>query len=209
MLTELYGIKKPQIQIIGWHIDHDFFHPMSDTVLKAQICSAGMANRDYATLVEAIRDVEIDLKIAADSPWFNYALNVSPETTNERVEIKSYGTYKDLRQLYAESLFVVVPLFDVPFSAGYTVILEAMAMGKAVIVARIKQKDDFLIESYNGLYYTPGDSQELKARIKYLLAHPAEAIKMGENGRRRVIENYTLDHYVQQMRDAVSGKIVL
>jgi hypothetical protein len=34
----------------------------------------------------------------------------------------------------ARSSVVVVPLFDVDFHAGITTILEAMAMGKAVIV---------------------------------------------------------------------------
>jgi glycosyltransferase involved in cell wall biosynthesis len=204
MLMNRFGVNIDKIQLIYWHIDHNFFRPMMDVQIKNQICSAGMASRDYATLIAAIRDLDIEVKIAADSPWFKQELNISQNDLPPRVEVRSYGTYQALRNLYAESLFVVIPLFDVPFSAGYTVILEAMAMGKTPIVSRIKQQDDFIIDGWNGLYVEPGNISELHSRIQFLLQNPDEAKRMGDNARKTIEDRFTLNHYVQRMCTAVN-----
>jgi glycosyltransferase involved in cell wall biosynthesis len=166
-----------------------------------------MASRDYATLVAAAKELDIDIKIAADSPWFRQELNISAEVLPPRVEARSYQTYQALRHLYAESRLVVVPLLDVPFSAGYTVILEAMAMGKAVIVSRIKQRDDFIIDGWNGVYVTPGDVAGLRDRIRFLLDRPDEVRRLGANARMTVEERFTLDHYVERVREGLAHTI--
>lgn len=203
ILTGRYGIDPARVEVIDWHVDAQFFRPDLDVPVREQICSAGMASRDYATLVAAVRDLPIDVKIAADSPWFKQEINIAESDLPPRVEARSYGTYAALRRLYAESLFVVVPLLNVEFSAGYTVILEAMAMGKAVIVSRIKQRDDFVMEGHSGYYVEPGNVEQLRERILHLLAHPDETRRLGANGRSIVEQRYTLDDYVQRTQEAV------
>jgi glycosyltransferase involved in cell wall biosynthesis len=204
MLAAYPGISTNKIRLIYWHVDHHFFAPMPDVPIKDQICSAGMASRDYATLVTAAADLDIDVKIAADSPWFHQKLNIVAEKVSPRVVVRSYQNYQSLRYLYAESRFVVVPLLDVPYSAGYTVILEAMAMGKAVIVSRIKQRDDFIIDGWNGLYVDPGNVIELREKICFLLKRPEEAARLGMNARKTVEEHFTLSHYIQRMEEDIN-----
>ncbi len=203
ILIARYGIDPSRIQVIHWFVDARFFTPCPDAPVCDQICSAGMASRDYATLVAAAKDLPVDVKIAADSPWFRQAVNIADGDIPARVEVRSYGTYAALRQLYAESLFVVVPLLDVEFSAGYTVILEAMAMGRAVIVSRIKQQDDFVVDGWNGFYVEPGNVEQLRERIRFLLDHPEEAKRLGANGRAMVEERFTLDKYVGLMQETL------
>jgi len=205
ILIDRYDIDPSHIQVIRWFVDTHFFAPQPDAPIRDQICSAGMASRDYATLVAAARDLPVDVKIAADSPWFRQAVNIADDDIPARVEVRSYGTYASLRQLYAESLFVVIPLLDVDFSAGYTVILEAMAMGKAVIVSRIKQQDDFVVDGWNGYYVEPGNVGQLRERIRRLLDHPEEAKRMGANGRAMVEERFTLDKYVEVMGESLQN----
>lgn len=207
ILTEEYNIPKERVQIIYWHVDHNFFQPLGSKVIPQQICSAGMACRDYATLVESTRNLDVDVRIAADSAWFRQDVNISKENLPERVIIRSYENYMALRQLYDESLFVVVPLLNVNFSAGYTVILEAMSMGKPVIVSEIQQKDDFIINGENGFYVKPGDVEELRNRMQYLLDNPEEVERMGRCARKRVIENFTYTHYLHFMRIAITEAI--
>lgn len=205
MLQERSAKSGDRIQLIYWHVDHEFFRPMPEVPVSSQICSAGMAMRDYATLIAAARGLDIDVKIAADSPWFQQALNIDSGSLSSRVEARSYGNYEKLRQLYAESQLVVVPLLNVNFSAGYTVILEAMAMGKAVIVTKIGQRDDFIVDGWNGLYVRPGDVEDLRAKLSFLLEHPEEVKRLGENARKTVEERFTLRHYLERMETAVAG----
>jgi glycosyltransferase involved in cell wall biosynthesis len=207
-LSRRYGIPSDRLQVIYWHVDHHYFRPDPTATVRNQICSAGMASRDYATFLRATRDIDVDVRIAADSPWFRQRLNISADDLSARVEVRSYGSYAALRRLYAESLFVVVPLLDVDFSAGYTVILEAMAMGKAVIVSRITQRDDFVVDGWNGFYVTPGDPEALRERILHLLQNPDEARRLGANGRKAVEARFTIARYIKMVQQALDPSAV-
>ncbi len=198
-LQVCYRIPRDRLQTICWHVDHRFFSPTMPPPVPTLICSAGMASRDYETLVTAVSDLPVQLKIAADSPWFQQALNIRIDALPSNVEVRSYGTYTALRDLYAQSAFVVVPLENVAYAAGYTVVLEAMAMGKAVIVTRTRQPDDFIIEGKTGFRVPPGDADTLRERIQYLLDHPEAAQTMGGEGRRRVEQHFTIDHFVESI----------
>jgi FkbM family methyltransferase len=204
MLRDRYGVPADRIAVVHWHVDHRFFHPQSGAdAQERRICSAGMASRDYATLLEAARDLDVELKIAADSPWFQQTLNVTPESAGPKVEIRSFRTHSALSDLYASSRFVVVPLLDVDRAAGISVILEAMAMGKAVIATRTMSPDDLIVDGRNGFHVKPGDSAELRERMRYLLDHPDEAERMGSEGRRMVEQHFTIEGYIDQLRKAL------
>lgn len=203
-LREQYGIPADRIEVVHWHVDHRFFHPQAGAAGQGRrICSAGMASRDYATLLQATQGLDVELKIAADSPWFQSALNVTPESAEPNAEIRSFGTHSALRDLYASSRFVVVPLLDVDRAAGISVILEAMSMGKAVIATRTSSPDDLIVDGRNGFHVKPGDSAELRQRMQHLLDHPDEAERMGCEGRRMVEEHFTIEGYIDRLREAI------
>jgi len=90
-----------------------------------------------------------------------------------------------------------MPLYPVNFQAGVTAILEAMAMGKAVLCTRTPGQTDVVIEGETGLYIPPGDPAALRQAIEHLLAHPEEAARMGANGRNIIETRMSLDRYVQ------------
>jgi glycosyltransferase involved in cell wall biosynthesis len=201
-LRERYHIPQTRIELVNWHVDHRFFRPQAGSPSRGSrlICSAGTASRDYATLVEAARGLDLELRIAADSTWFRERLNVDSMGAGSEVQIRSVGTFSALRDLYASSRFVVVPLLNVDRAAGISVILEAMAMGKAVIASSTRTPDDLIVDGHSGLRVRPGDAAELRERITYLLDHPEEAERMGSEGRRMVEECYTIEAYVQQLK---------
>ncbi|MCU0489997.1 MAG: glycosyltransferase, partial [Chloroflexaceae bacterium] len=139
-----YGITDDKIIVTSCAIDQQFFRPMPEVTVKHQICSAGRADRDYALFIEATRGLGVEVKIDANSAWWQEDLNIAVDKLPDHVEVFLGRTTMQLRQLYAESKFVVVPIKHVPFAVGYTVALEAMAMGKPVIMTRTGQPGDFL-----------------------------------------------------------------
>lgn len=169
---------------------------------RRQICAVGLEFRDYPTLIEAVRDLDVEVVIAAASPWSKRADTTAGREIPPNVRVQRFSQY-DLRQLYADSCFLVMPLYDVPFQAGVTALLEAMAMERAVICSRTSGQTDVVVEGETGVYVHPGDAKVLRAAIKHLLSHPEEAARMGRAGRVRVEHEMSLDRYVERLNQYV------
>ncbi|HEX2909272.1 MAG TPA: glycosyltransferase family 4 protein [Chloroflexia bacterium] len=204
LLIKEHYVKPEQIYYLLLHVDHNFFSPMPNVPVRNQLCSTGMASRDYATLVKAATGMDIDVIIDAGSQWFDEKLNFKDSDLPSNVRRIRSPTLKDVRQLYAESQFVVVPLKDVSFTVGLTVILEAMAMGKAVIATKVQQHEDFIEEGKNGAYVEPENVEDLREKIRYFQEHPEEVRRMGEYARKCVEQKYTLEHYVERLSEAIN-----
>jgi hypothetical protein len=169
--------------------------------------------------------------IAAASHWSPHKNNATGDVP-ENVEVTSLN-YTDLRELYARSAFVMMPLRDIDNQAGITVILEAMAMGKALVVTASRGQRDVvrgrlcnadgphgepvhgpapfgvtgeLAEAETGLYVPPGDAAAMRAAVQYLLDHPEEAARMGANGRRLVEQHMNLDLFTERVAAIVRGE---
>jgi glycosyltransferase involved in cell wall biosynthesis len=204
LLRDQYQVDPAKIELIDYHVDHRFYQPMPEVPVKHQICSAGMTFRDYATLLRATRGLGVPVKIEAQSAWFNDGVNFSPDEIHDQVEICNYGTSAGLRSLYAESEIVVVPLQNVPVVAGFSTLLEGMAMGKPVIASRINMIGSFIEDGVNGFLVTPERPDELREKLSYLLEHPEEARRMGERARQSVEQHFTLEHYTQRIYTTIA-----
>jgi len=187
-------------------VDEQFWRPMGEQP-KQLICAVGSEARDYATFINAVKGIDVDVEIAIGSSVLARTdevarpLHVAGLPPNVRVLQDLNHT--QLRQLYCRSRFVVVPLQDVDSDCGVTVIAEAMAMGKAVIVSRSRGQIDLIRDGEQGIYVRPGDPSALRAAIEYLSANPNEAERMGRAGRALVEKRLTLDQYVAQLAEIV------
>ena len=244
---------KERMILLPMFADTEFWRPpepsnsnsdiVATTTQRPIIFSAGLERRDYPTLFAAVRDLDLDVHIAAAS-----AAAIQRDAADRRtrgtgtrlsdlpsnVFIKSCN-YVEMRQLYAAARFVVVSVVETDDSAGLTVILEAMAMGKAVIVSGTRGQTDVIRDPRNngrglvkrewwpgfldnpevadtlgrlptGFYVTPGDPDELREMIQYLLNHPEVAEELGRNGRRVIEEYFTLEAFAQRHAAAILGK---
>src|SRR5262249_3884015 len=122
------------------------------------------------------------------------------------VTVRKFTQY-ELRQLYADSRFMVMPLEDVKFQAGVTAILECMAMERAVICSRVSGQTDVVVEGENGRYVAPGDPLALRAAIERLLSRTEEASQLGTGGRQLIERQMNLDSYVQGLTDVLDETI--
>lgn len=179
--------------------DHVFWKPTGQEQERL-ISSAGMTYRDYGTLVEAVRGLDVKVQLAAFSPWVNPKIAPPVDGVPDNVTFTRLPSDK-LSDLYARSLFVVVPLRQTNSQAGSLVIYEAMAMGKAVIATATRGEKalDLVKEGETGLFYNPGDAEGLRKAIQRLLDSPDEAKRMGEAGRLIVEQGLNLDQYLDDM----------
>lgn len=207
-IEERWKISADRVVYTPFMVDAKFFAPdqakesdfMSSLpeLRRPLICSVGLEFRDYPTLLAAVRDVDVQVIVAAASPWSKRSDSTAGEDVPDNVIVRRFTQY-ELRDLYAASQFVVVPLFDVGFQAGVTTILEAMSMEKAVICTRTEGQTDVVTEGDTGLYVPPGDPDILRAAIESLLENPREADRMGENGRKQIVQSMSLAQYVKRL----------
>jgi glycosyltransferase involved in cell wall biosynthesis len=195
------GMAADKVEIVLHPADHHFWRPMS---LRQErlIASAGLEFRDYPTLISAVRDLDAKLTIAAASPWSRRKNETSGVDMPSNVTVARHS-YLELRDLYARSGFVVVPLRDTDFQAGSLVMYEAMACGRAVIASKTRGQADILQEGVTGLYVRPGNAADLRGALERLLTNPDDADRMGRSARAMVQDGLNLDEYVARVASVV------
>ncbi|MCC6178396.1 MAG: glycosyltransferase [Chloroflexi bacterium] len=187
--------------------DHSFWHPLGHRA-EGVICSAGLEFRDYPTLIQAAGSLDLQVDIAAASPWSQRADMSGRTFLPENVHV-GRRSYAELRELYDRAAFVVVPVFDVDFQAGSLVMYEAMAMGKAIVATRTRahQAGEILRDGETGLLVPPDDPRALRSAIHYLQRSPDEAARMGRTARRLVEDGLNHEQYVRAMLDVIAGRL--
>jgi len=200
------GIAPDVAPLIAFHADDRFWRPLTGVAEDpALVSSAGLEWRDYPTLMDAARSLPAaSFRFAAASPWSKHQNETERRELPANVEARRYD-YAGLRDLYARSAVVAVPLYENDFQAGVTTLLEAMSMGKAVVVTRTTgQGADVIRDGENGLTVAPGDAVGWRDSIGRLLADEPLRRRLGHSARRWVEENATLDLWAGRIAAAVS-----
>ncbi len=213
LLVEFSKISPARIVVIPHLVDHNFWRPMNEAT--DSICSVGDSRRDYATLIEAVRGLDIRCNIAtriklgeADNPdWSATSRSLAKVSSLPDNVFCKPASLTELRALYARAKFVIIPLLPSFRDNGITVVTEAMAMGKAIICSRIQGQIEFLEDGVTGIFVPPGDPQALREAIQYLWDHPDVAAQMGREGRRRAEEVFKLTQFVTNVRQIVDDVI--
>jgi glycosyltransferase involved in cell wall biosynthesis len=207
-LDEL-GYSPDRVLLTSFMVDTNFWRPGHVAVAtrpRPLVCAAGQELRDYPTLIDAVRGLDADVTIAAVSPWSKRADSSAGMDIPPNVDVRGFDLF-ELRQLYADASFVVVPLEETDFQAGITTILEAMAMGKAVVCTRTTGQTDAIVDGENGRYVPPGDADALRRTIEALLEDPAEAARLGAGGQRWVSEHADIEAYASRLASIVAGDV--
>lgn len=151
-LPAVAHVPSDKVIVLPYQVDCRFFTApaRSDSGADSRyIMAVGLDSRDYSTLFEAVRGLDVEVKIIAGSMWasstFSADGNLPPNVT---VIAGDQGrlSYGQLRTLYAEAALAVIPLAESPYQKGITAIQEAMAMGLPVIVTRTTGQSDVVID---------------------------------------------------------------
>lgn len=202
-----FGVAPGRVVRSTFMVDAAFFDPSAVTAAPRRLISAaGLERRDYPTMMAAVDGVDVDVVIAAASPWSKWADSSADRPPPANVTIERLSLF-ELRDLYAASQFVVVPLDDVEFQAGITAILEAMAMGKAIVCTRARGQTDTVIDGQTGIYVAPGDVGGMRSAIERLLDDAAEATRLGEAAREWVLANATIERYADALAGVVTDSL--
>jgi len=136
--------------------------------------------------------------VAGDSPphWRAYGAMIRelPAHLGIGQQVMFLGYVDPISSLYAAFDALVVPSHVEGLGR---VILEAMAAARPVIATRAGGPAEVVVHGETGLLVPPRDPITLASAIVRLASDPALCRRMGEAGRRRLAEKFTLTSYVQ------------
>ena len=191
----------------GAAVDGDFFLPqLKEGERQNYVLSVGRENRDYETLFEALRTSEVRAKIVSSglgAPG-DYKNHMPAGQPIENVEMLEHVSYAALRNLYDGCCFVVIPLHNVDYPAGITAVMEAMAMGKAVIATYSRGIEEFIDDAVTGFWTEPANPIQLRDKILLLWNNPKLAIQMGQRARESVKSRVDMTRYVEELQSILT-----
>ena len=198
------GVDRKRIRVIPSGIDPSRFSSLSPACLgtkrKFVIGCIGVLEerKGHRFLLEAAaalkqQGVELDYKIAGEG-----SLRQQLERDVARLGLKEnvgfVGFAEDTATFLANiDLFVMPSLFE---GLGVAA-LEAMAAGKPVIATRVGGLAESVLDGITGILVAPRDSVGLSNAVATLIRDPARAVEMGNQGRARVLQHFTLAQMAQ------------
>jgi len=162
-----YGIKKEKVTL-GWIGDHGSIHYLE----KMRPILEGIGDR-YS---------QVELKIVCDTFFDCERMKVIKKHWNPEEEVADLQGFD----------IGLMPLVDDPWSWGKCgfKIVQYQGVGVPVVCTPVGINRDLVKDGVNGFYaMTPGEWED---RLSLLIDNPALREKMGREGRKRVLENFTL-----------------
>jgi glycosyltransferase involved in cell wall biosynthesis len=114
------------------------------------------------------------------------------ETKMKNVNYKGWVDRKTMREVLKKSKAGLVTFLPLPnhVSAQPNKIFEYMSAGIPVIASNFDLWREIIEGNSCGICVNPENPTEIAQAINYLIANDKEAQKMGENGKRAVVEKY-------------------
>lgn len=157
------------------------------------IFSGGRTYRDYDTLLKAVDGTSIPTVI------------VSSGTFQPRMGLPSNVTLirelplADFNRMLGRCRVFILPLEEKDISTGQSVLLQAMALGKAVVATKTSGTVDYIEDGVDGLLVPPRDSGTLRNAIVGLMGNGEMIARLGANAKKSARGKYLPQHYLERV----------
>jgi len=205
---------KPWARVILGGVDTAKFSPDSSVARTSRALFVGrpLPHKGITDLIAALPDeMPLDVIGPRNDTGTVEALRVQAGT--KAVRFLHDVEDASLVQAYRAALCLILPSVyrmpdgsetRVPELLGQT-LLEAMACATPVICTRVASMPEIVVDGENGFIVDPGDRLALSDRLRWLAAHPEDAARMGEAGRRRALERFRWPSVVERCLEAYAA----
>ncbi len=183
---------KYKIHYIPFGVDASFWLPKSKQECKPFVLAIGNdLARDWNTLVNSWEDNFPTLKIITSLPVNTKKNNIVVLKGSWHSQLLSDS---EIRNLYRDSEFVILPLKETFQPSGQSTCLQAMGCSKAVIISNINGIWDrkLLKNKENILLVEPENIKDLNYAIKLLLKNKKLRKTLEENGRKLIQDHFNI-----------------
>src|SRR5438105_3769195 len=226
-LAGLLGVDPGRIAVVYPTVDQDRFRPgiYSDdlragidlTKGRRLILSVGRLQRrkGFDSVIRALpllseQGVDAHYVVIGSGDDGQYLQRLAAELgVSDRVHLLGHVGYEDLPRWYAACDLFAMPNRDIDGDTeGFgLVFLEAASAGKPAVAGVAGGTGSAVVDGVTGLRVDGEKLEAITAALARLLLDSMEAQRMGLNGRRRVLDNFTHQRRVDQLRElALRGR---
>jgi glycosyltransferase involved in cell wall biosynthesis len=205
----------PSTRLIYGGVDTDLFRPDPAVPREPLVAYVGrlMPHKGVNYLVEALPP-GLSLELVGRPYDPRFAAELHRLAAGKPVRFRHDCDDAELVRAYRRAACVVLPSVYRPLTGGETrvpellgqTLLEGMACGAAAICTNVASMPEVVADGQTGFVVPPNDPAALRAKLEWVRDHPPEAARMGEAGRRRVLDRFTWPAVVQRCLDAYRGK---
>ena len=146
----------------------------------------------------------VEVKVCAHSPNFSKKTHIKfPDITPDNMEVRYYE-FIELRDLYQSADLVVISLLENFYSAGLTVLMEAVACRKPVIITNNIGTGREFIEKGLAIGVRPGDVEDLKRKIEEVMRDNTLASNYAEKAHDYFKYHHTTNIYIDLLSARLS-----
>jgi len=143
--------------------------------------------KGIATLLKAWNVLDYPLRIAGDGPTLVEMRRNAPASA----AFLGWQSHEEILKRLRESAFFVFP------SEGYEgfglSLLEAMALGKAIIASDLGPRREMIEDGVSGLLFEAGNAGDLRTKIDILIGDQALRERLGQAARTTYLDRYIPD----------------
>ena len=188
MIFVRYGVRMPVVVDRKENLQSKYFF------------SGGTSNRDYGTLLEAFSRLDERLKIAC------YHKDVQGLIVPPNVDIIHNIFKGQFLALLEEAAGIILPLSDPSISAGQLVLLDAMRLGKPVIVTRSSGTEDYVGEG-EALLIEPRSAEAIREAVANFTHDRERAEALGRQARLKYENNFTVEKYAERISALLKNQV--
>ncbi|MHA1834035.1 MAG: glycosyltransferase family 4 protein [Candidatus Baldrarchaeia archaeon] len=206
LLVDL-GILETKIRILPNAINIEKFKPKEDSKIENLILYVGRLDpkKGLLVLLNALNYIRSSIQLVIigppSRPWFFKKLLALIKKINEstihKVTYLSARKQEELIEWYQKASIFVCPSLSETFPI---VILEALSCATPVVTTNVGASTEVVKNYKNGILVPPNDSAKLAEAIQYLLDNKQISRKLGQNGRKEVVKNFSCDVVVERLR---------
>jgi glycosyltransferase involved in cell wall biosynthesis len=162
---------------VGSAVDTRYFLPAPDRPLGPVIAIGDDVARDFDTFRLAVAALPVQAIAKTRMIQEDFAKYPNVRVISQRLSREAY------RDLLASASVVVVPLRSAMHASGISTLLEAMALGKPIVVSDSPGIRDYIVNESNCLVVSCNDSIALRAAITRLIEGREFRTRLGNNAR--------------------------
>ena len=153
------------------------------------------------------RDVELFLSVAAEMPSKSFRLVTTADRARTlgalppNVDVEADIPFDAMRRRLEEARVVALPVLENSYSGATTVLLQAMALAKPVVVTRTRAIADGygLADGDNCRLVEPGDAEGFQRAVAGVFRDEWHARSLGARARKTVEASLTWNRYVDRL----------